>query len=208
MQTIGLARIAQLNMSIKSLEHCNAFYEASEESTKSELAASAKKNTRPGQLLNSSRAKMVSLQEKLAARDAVAISIVHDSWAMLGPSSRSQVVNCRAELTKSVSEAFLVGFIYSQFHAHTAIDVIALHYYDSKCIGKWSRFYQVRRCCWSSGWPQGYQKWDKVFSFRTHLRNCISFYFVSVSVVLGSQETHCSLCFPILVHRLSVVHLF
>lgn len=52
-QSRELAKIAQLKMSIKSLQDNVAFYEASEESLKGELAAVTMESTRLGQLFDS-----------------------------------------------------------------------------------------------------------------------------------------------------------
>lgn len=81
-----------------------------------------------GQLLNSTRAKVIDLQKKLAARDIVVRSIVVDSCATLTPSFRSLVQNFRAGPFKSVSEAFRAGSIPFQRPADTAIDGITLRF--------------------------------------------------------------------------------
>lgn len=59
--------IAHLKMSIKHLEDSVAFYEASEESLKSELAMATIESTWPGRLFDNVRAEVIKVQLKLAA---------------------------------------------------------------------------------------------------------------------------------------------
>lgn len=75
-QSMDLAKIAQLKTSIKNLEDNAAFYEASEEDWKDELAKATAEHTRLGELFDSMRTQVVDFREKLATKDAVIQPIV------------------------------------------------------------------------------------------------------------------------------------
>lgn len=54
---------------------------------------------------------MVELREKLNAKDAMVSSTVQAPYATLGPYLSNIVENFRADINKSVSDAFLIGSI-------------------------------------------------------------------------------------------------
>lgn len=62
----------------------------------------------------------------MAAVYTIVRSIVQDLFATLEPFLRGLVENFRAGLSKSVNEAFRVGFIDAHFHANTAVEGITL----------------------------------------------------------------------------------
>lgn len=72
-QSKELENITQLEMYLKSLIDSVTFSKASEQSIRSTSATATTESTRLGQLFDSTRAEMVDLQSKLAARDAVLV---------------------------------------------------------------------------------------------------------------------------------------
>lgn len=80
-------------MYIKSLEDNGALNETNEESLKSAFATVTTESGRLGQLFDGTCAEAVDLQEELATRDAVAISVIEDSCATLKQSLRGLVEN-------------------------------------------------------------------------------------------------------------------
>lgn len=97
-QSKEMAKIAQLKMSVKILEDNFAFYETSEEDLKVEPAKSTAESTRLEKLLYGTRAQVVDLPEKLAAKDAVIMYRVQDLCVTLGPSAKDLVEKFRAGL--------------------------------------------------------------------------------------------------------------
>lgn len=79
-----MVKIVQLKMSTKNLKDNVAFYEASEDSLKSELAISTTEATRPGQLFVNVLVEVIDLKGKLAARDVVVPSVVEGSCVTHG----------------------------------------------------------------------------------------------------------------------------
>lgn len=103
-----------------------AFYEASEDECKRELAAGISEITRLSQLVDDTSTDVTDLQERLVARDVVTWSIIEYSYASLGPSFRGLVEIFRAGLIYPVDVAFQAGSIGSQYHADTAINGFTL----------------------------------------------------------------------------------
>lgn len=125
-QSKKLVKIPQLKMSIKILEDNMAFYEANEQSLKSEHAAAKTESTWLGQSFDGVRAEVAYSQKRSGARDAVTRCIAEDSCAMLGPSIKSLVDDFCADLNKLVSETLRATSIGSHFHADAGVDGIAL----------------------------------------------------------------------------------
>lgn len=150
-----------------------AFFEASEESLKMELATTTLGSTRLGQLFDSISDEVVDLQETLAARDDVARFNVEGSCPTIGTSLRGLVRNFRAGHNQSVNGALRDGFIYSQFYADTAIDVITLSFSvhaASEGGGVQPRMKTLLIACSSTR----SSKSRKCFPFRTLSVNCDS----------------------------------
>lgn len=103
--------IAQLAISIESVQDNEAFYEAIDDSLKSGPAEVITEGTWLDMLFYDLPANVTELRESFGASDTVIRSVVDSLCASLAPSFRSLVGNFRVGLSKSVSEAFHTGFI-------------------------------------------------------------------------------------------------
>lgn len=90
-QSKKVCNTAELKSFIKRLEDNMAFYNASKENLKSEIAALKADCTRIRQPFEDIRAKVASLRDKVVVKHAVIRSIFHDSSASLGLSLKSLV---------------------------------------------------------------------------------------------------------------------
>lgn len=74
------------------------------------------------------RAQVFDVRDSPATNDATIRSNFRDSFAMIGLFFRRQVEKLGVGLTKSVSNAFCLGYICFQIHAYNAVAGITLHF--------------------------------------------------------------------------------
>lgn len=117
-----------------------AFQEASEKELNNELAALITVITWLSQFVDDIHVKVVSLQEKLVAKNGVIRSVVEDSRALFALYLRGLVETFRVGLNMSANEAFRAGSFGSPFHSDAANNSITLFFLGRPVAGGWRQF--------------------------------------------------------------------